>query len=450
MQTQTVSRQLAEFIQTTSFENLPPAVIEKTKARVLDSLSTAIAARDLPIPCLARKFVQASRGEATVFANAMRVPAIDAAFVNAILVNGRSQDDFLQKSHPGALTVPAGTAVGEEEGSSGKEFLTSIVLGYEIVARAYVGGPGMLPRFRASGVAGAVGAAATAAKLLKLSVPETMNALGCSTMFASGFGEGFVSGTMEVKLNVGWACRSGVSAALLARLGATASPTVFEGESGFFRAFAGTAEHAAEAVRGLGKRFLMDDVVYKECPVCIFVQTPVHLARTLAQENRLEPNKIQRVTVRAPQATYTNPGFRNVAPYRTQLQARVSARFCTAAALLGKPVESHEFYDHPTDPEVLALAEKIELLEPSNDTERVFLEVVHDGRKLDAVGVEVDTMRPTTEKIVSKFRRLAGGFLGQRTDAVIDLVLNLERAKSVRALTDQLRDQLRDQPRFQE
>src|SRR3546814_8265481 len=134
----------------------------------------------------------------------------------------------------------------------------------------------MLPAFRATGVAGAIGAAAAAARLLGLSGSETAHALGCATMFASGFGEGFRSGTTEVKLNVGWASRSGVSAAQLAQAGATASPTVFEGESGYYQAFARTARQAGAALENLGQRFLIEDTVYKERPVCIFVQTPVH------------------------------------------------------------------------------------------------------------------------------------------------------------------------------
>jgi 2-methylcitrate dehydratase PrpD len=434
----TVSGQLADFIYGTSFRNLPTEVVEQAKSRVLDSLGTAIAARGLPVPGVALKFVQANRGSATIFGYEQRVPAIDAALVNATLINGGTHDDFLYKSHPGAVTIPAAAAIAEEEGSSGREFLTSIVVGYELVARAYLGGPSMLPRFRATGVAGAVGAAAAAAKLLQLQPPEIMNALGCATMFASGFGEGFLSGTMDVKLNVGWACRSGVSAALLARHGATAAPRAFEGESGFFNAFAGTAEYAAAATRDLGKRFLISDVVYKERPVCIFVQTPVDLARQLAQENNLDPRKIDRVSIRAPEATYTNPGFKNVAPFATQLQARISARFCTAAALLGKPLESQALYQRTSDPDVLALAEKIELLEPSDDTERVYLEVAYDGITLRKTGMEMDTMRPSLEKAIAKFRRLTADLPGARSGQLIDTVLNLERVKHIRELTDQL------------
>jgi 2-methylcitrate dehydratase PrpD len=436
----TVSQQLAEFIHATSFSDLPLAVVEMAKSRVLDSLATAIASRGLPVPKVALEFVKNNRGEATIFGHAQRVPAIDAALVNGTLINGTTQDDFLAKSHPGAVVIPAGMAIAEEEGSSGKDFLASVVLGYDLVARAYLGGPGMLPRFRASGVAGAVGAAATAGKLQGLSVSELVNALGLSTMFASGFGEGFHAGTMDVKLNVGWACRSGISASKLARVGATSAPSAFEGKSGFFNAFANTAEKADEAVRALGRPFLIERVTYKERPVCIFVQTPVHLAHRFAHEKKVDPRKIKQVTIQAPDATYTNPGFQNVAPFKSPLHARISARFCTAAALLGKPIDQYDFYSNTTDPEVLALAEKIDLLKPTLDIEHVHMEIIYDGEKHHLAGVEMETLLPTTEKVVAKFTRLTADFFGKRLNQVLDTILNLNRVTQIRELTDHLRN----------
>lgn len=437
----TVSERLAEFVQGTSFAGLPASVVEKAKSRVLDCVGTAIASRALPVPCVALQFVQQNRGEATIIGHSQRVPAVDAALVNATLVNGTTHDDFLYKSHPGAVVVPSALGVAEEEGNSGAEFLASVVLGYDLVARAYMGGPSMLPRFRASGVAGAVGSAAAAGKLLKLPAAQMGNALGLSTMFASGFGEGFLTGTMDVKLNVGWACRSGVSAAKLARAGATSSPRAFEGKSGFFNAFAGTAEKACEAVRDLGDPFLIEKVTYKERPVCIFVQTPVHLAHKFKHEHTIDPRKIERVRIQAPDATYTNPGFQNVAPFSSPLQARISARFTVAAALLGKPIEQYGFYANTAEPEVLALADRIDLVEPSADTdaERVFLEIVYDGKTHRLEGVEMETMLPTTEKVVAKFKRLTEEYFGKRTSHIVDLILNIERVSRLRELTEFLR-----------
>lgn len=428
----TVSGRLADFIHATSFAELPAAVVASAKMRLLDCLGTALAARGLHVPGVALAFVKGNEGPASIIGYPDRVPAIDAAFVNATLINGRSQDDFLAKSHPGALTVPSALAVAEAEGRSGAEVLVAIVVGYEIVGRVYLGGPRMLPRFRASGVAGTVGAAATAAKLLRLDAVGIRHALGCGAVFAHGFGQGYLSGTNEVKLNVGMASRNGLSAAMLARHGATASALAFEGDAGFYRAFDGSLEHVEEATRGLGGHYLIQDTVYKECPVCIFTQTPIALARGLAP--RIDAKSVEKVVITSPELTHTNPGFTNAAPYETHLQAVVSARFCTAAALLGRPVEEHDFYDRLGDAEVLALAEKIELRPRPRDAERVEIEVVQRGGRLKAVGIENDTLRPTPDKVIAKFRRLTANVEGLDRDAVVETVLRLDQVTRIRDL----------------
>jgi 2-methylcitrate dehydratase PrpD len=434
----TVSNQLAAFIRTTTIDGLQPDIIELAKSRVLDCITTALTSRRLPVPApkLAAKFVLGNTGSATVIGSRVRVPAIDAALVNATLINGSSLDDFLEKSHPGAVVVPAAMAVAEEQGASGADFLASVVVGYEMVGRAYLGAPGMLPRFRATGVAGALGAAAAAGKLSKLDDAGLMSALGYAAMFASGFGEGFHSGTMEVKFNVGWAARSGVSAARLALLGGTASPLIFEGKSGFFRAFGGNIDHVAEATRDLGERFLINDTIYKEFPVCIFVQTLMCLALDLVKRHKLDPARITHVSILAPKDTFENPGFQNVAPYANPLQAHTSASFCTAAALLGKPIGENAFYHKTTDPEVLALAAKVELLPPHADKERVVLRVVSDGHTYEIDATQMEMLRPTTDKVIQKFRRLAGPILGSATDQVLDAVMQLDRARHIGELTD--------------
>lgn len=434
-----ISTQFAHAIGAMSLQTLPAAVVEETKLRILDSLATAIAAKGLPVPGVAASLVGENRGKATIIGQPHGVPAIDAAWVNATLVNGRSQDDFLYKSHPGAIAVPAALAIAEQEGGSGADFIAAVVAGYEITARVYLGGPGMLPRFRATGVAGTIGAAAAASRMLGLDAERTRNALGCAAVFASGFGAGFLSGTMDVKLNVGMACRNGVSAALLARAGATASDLAFEGEAGFYLAIAGTTEHAPAATRELGERYLVGDTVYKEYPVCIFVQTPMTLARELAEHHALRADRIERVAVQVCELTYTNPGFTNVAPFTSALRARVSARFCVAAALLGKPIDDHDFYECIDDPDVLALAERIDLVLDRQSVDAVKVTVKHDGNTLALTGIEGETLRPSRERVIAKYRRLCAGILGPKTDTLLREVLDLADLPHLRDLAGSLR-----------
>src|ERR1700742_4934823 len=141
----TIAQQLGRFIHATSYEALPAHVVEQAKSRMLDSLGTALASRDLPVPATALKFVAGSRGVASVYGHSQRMAAIDAALVNATLINGTTHDDFLDKSDPGAVPIPAALALAEECGGSGRDVLTAVVLGYDMVGRAYRGGPAMLP-----------------------------------------------------------------------------------------------------------------------------------------------------------------------------------------------------------------------------------------------------------------------------------------------------------------
>ncbi len=414
-------------------------VLAIARDRLIDAVATAIAARDLKVPAVVRQFVGTREGAATVIGSQQTASAVDAAFLNAVLVNGCTHDDFIAKSHAGAVTVPAALAVAEEQGGvGGTALLTSIVLGYETVARAYFGGPGMLPRFRATGVAGTFGAATAAAFLMRLPEPQVAHALGLAAMFASGFGEGFLTGAMDVKINVGWASRSGVSAAQLARCGATAAPRVMEGPSGFYAAFSNSPANVAAATHGLGERFLIEDAVYKERPTCIFVQTPVELACRLREAHGLAGQHIDRVRIRAPLATLTNPGYQNIAPFATQLQARISARFTVAAALLGRAVEDYAYYDAVDDAEVLALAERIDLLEPGDDS-GVWLEVEAGGRAFHDSGEEMDHLCPSPDKTIAKYRRLTETLPRGPKDRLLETLLEIDRLDDIAPLTALLR-----------
>lgn len=434
-----ISQRFARFICASVRDSVPANVAQLTQDRILDTLSTAIAATDLPVPTVAAQLVGNNAGAASIIGRTATVPAVDAAFINALLVNGRTQDDFLCKSHPGAVTLPAALAIADEFGGSGADLIDAVAVGYEVVGRIYLGGPAMLPQFRATGVAGTIGAAASAARMLKLDEAQTANALGCATVFASGFGAGFLTGTMDVKLNVGMACRNGVTAALLARAGATASPLAFEGEAGFYRAFARSLDHIDAATADLGERYLLEDTVYKEYPICIFIQTPVALTLALAARSHIEPDRIDRVTVTVCDLTYTNPGFTNLPPYASSLKARVSARFCIAAALLGRPIDEFGFYENYADAQVLALGERIDLVLDPARQDTVTIEIEHNGERLFIEGSEGATLKPSREKVVAKYRRLAEPVLGNNAARVEQQVLDLPAMNDLRELTTLLR-----------
>lgn len=123
----TISQTLAQFVQGAETNHLPARIVELAKIRRRRSVDCA---RRQGITCSrhgARRWWQ-QRASHRDWPTAL-LPAIDAAFANATLVNGRSQDDFMQKSHPGALTVPAVLAIADQCAENRLKVLAGIVAG---------------------------------------------------------------------------------------------------------------------------------------------------------------------------------------------------------------------------------------------------------------------------------------------------------------------------------
>ena len=164
-----------------------------------------------------------------------------------------------------------------------------------------------------------------------------------------------------------------------------------------------------------------------------FTQTPIVLARTLAPQ--FDAASVERVVVTSPELTHTNPGFINEGTFDTHLQAVVSARFCTAAALLGRPVEDYDYYDNVADPEVIALGRKFELRMRTTDRHRVDIEVVQGNGVLRASGIETETLFPTADKVIAKFTRITQHLPWLERDRIVETVLALDQLPAIGALT---------------
>ena len=85
-----------------------------------------------------------------------RVGAPGAAFANGVLANALDFDDGhrLTKGHPGAVVIPAALAVAQLVDASEVDFLTAVVVGYEVAIRAGIAlhaSRARLPRLRRVG-----------------------------------------------------------------------------------------------------------------------------------------------------------------------------------------------------------------------------------------------------------------------------------------------------------
>ena len=143
--------------------------------------------------------------------------------------------------HPGATLLPPGLAVAQARGSSGRELITAVVAGFDVMYRIGAATKHSNERrgFHAPGTTGPFGAAVAAGVLLGLDAPRMTNALGIAGSLAGGLMEFARSGTgaMVKRLHLGRAAESGVLVASLAADGFTGPQSVIEGEAGFLKVF---------------------------------------------------------------------------------------------------------------------------------------------------------------------------------------------------------------------
>src|SRR5258706_3518178 len=117
-----------------------------------------------------------------------------------------------------------------------------------------------------------LGAAAGCARLLKLDAGRTAMALGIAASQPIGLREQF--GTMTKPFHPGGAARAGLTSALLAKNGFTASPRALEAPRGY--AQAASPKHDWNEITGeLGKRFEISFNAYKPLASGIMIQPPI-------------------------------------------------------------------------------------------------------------------------------------------------------------------------------
>jgi 2-methylcitrate dehydratase PrpD len=433
---------LSRFIHKLSYSDLKDNVKEVAKTRILDTLSSSFAGRDLPHSRTALQVVKDSKGNSTIFAHELKVSLLDAILVNAVLAHSILQEDMIIGGvHPSTVVVPAALAMAEQEESSGPDLLTAIVLGYELAGRmGKATGQFAVQTFRRGTILTTFGAAAAAGKLLKLSETKLAHTIGYAASLTPGTpAEGWWGGTMEPMFEAGISAQIGVLAALLAQSGATTAPRVLEGTHGFFNCWAGTTENAGAAIENLDKGFLIEETTVKPFPACGLNQMPIQTALSLAKY-KLKAEDIDRIVERVGPPISAGSNF--IGPFSSQLQAQMSMQFCTAATILGKPMSSFTFYaECYSDAEVSELAKKVELVCEKDRSKPKFEVYLQDG-KVYVAEEEMPNQAPhfpTRENMGVKFRGLASGFLGkEKTEQIIDLIMNLDQVDNIRKLTANL------------
>jgi len=376
-----------------------------------------------------------------VLGRADRVDMASAALVNGITSHTFDFDDTHLRTiiHPAGPVASALLALAETKHASGREVIDALVLGIDVSCRM---GNAIYPEhydrgWHITGSTGALGAAAACARLMKLDPQRTAWALGIAASQPIGMREQF--GTMTKPFHPGAAARAGLTSALLAKNGFTASPRALEAPRGYAQVVS-TRYDWKELTDELGERFEISFNTYKPF-ACGIVIHPTIDAATQLRAKGVKAEDVERVELKVHSLVLELTGKKEP---QDGLQGKFSVYHGFAAGLIFGRASEPEYDDGiVTREDMVALRRKVVATVDDSIDEAAadVTAVMKDGRRVHvfvehAIG---SLERPMTDKdLEGKFHSLADPVIGKAKAAtLIAACWALGGAKDVKAVVEQ-------------
>ena len=362
---------------------VPEAIMHDAKRSILNGIAAAIGAVDSePVRILidwARATAAPGPGQVWGWGDAFTPSA--AALINGTMSHVLDFDDTHPWTllHPTSPTLPSSLQPAEASGTDGRVMLEAFAIGAEVSLRL---GSAVFPAhyergYHITATAGAIGAAAAAARVLRLSDRQIHHAVGIAAALSSGLRATFGSDCKAFQ--VGHAARNGIVAAELAARGLTGPAEPLEGPVGWARAGAGGFD--VGQLDGLGETWRLAGNTYKAFACGLVAQATVDGVIRLRDRHGIRPEEVRAIElVVAPRALDL---CGNPAP-RRGLEGKFSVHHAAAAALVdGKGGEAQFTDARVQDLTVAALRGKVSAVtDPAlaDDQARVAISLA-DGRR---------------------------------------------------------------------
>jgi 2-methylcitrate dehydratase PrpD len=442
----TVTRALSAYMAGALARPLPPAVSEKARQHILDTLAAMISGAQLHPGRMAIAYVGESGGarQASVVGTRLLTSSTQAALANGMLAHADETDDSHapSRTHPGCAVIPAALAVAESRHADGERLMRAVVLGYDVAARlSYALGPDAFAAASRSthSVGGTFGAGAAAGALLGLDDRQARHLLSYCAQQASGVGCNVRdSEHVEKAFDFGgMPARNGVTAATMVAAGFTGVDDVFSGERNFLDAYAPHPEPERLSEQ-LGQRFEIMGTNIKKWSVGSPAQSALDALTALMESERIGPDDVEAIEVQLPS--------RSARTVDNAAMPDVNVQHLLAMLLIDGTLSFAAIHDEDRmrDPAILALRRKIALV-PSEELmharprrQAIVGVTTRDGRSLSrrTIAVRGTADNPMTQaEVEAKALELIGSALGtRRANAIVRAVRNLEAVPDVTAL----------------
>lgn len=439
--TQTLSHQLADFIERATWSDIPAHVRHEAHRALVNYFAVSLAGcSDPDVAKAATLFSRFNAGdEAHVIGRAEVMDMLNAASLNAMSANVFDYDDTHIPTilHPTAPVAAALFALAETRVISGEQLLLAFVLGVEVECRiAMAISPEHYRRgWHITSTCGVFGAAAGVGKVLGLNARQLVWAFGNASAQAGGLVE--TLGSAAKSIGVGNAARNGLLSALLAQDSFAGPDQPLEGERGFLNVF-GEQPRLDEINTGLGERWALSANTYKPYPCGVVLNPVIQACLELARDRTWALEDIERIELTGHPLLRQRTDRPDI---RLGRQSQVSAQHAVAVSLTTGRAGLAEFSDAAvSDQRLRALYGRLQFVDDADyPVESAQVRIVfHSGsvltRTLDVSLGSLDA--PLSDHFLEdKLRDLAAyGRSGCEPQPLIDALWKLEHSNDAGAL----------------
>lgn len=439
-----ISRTLAEFVYKLKYEDISEDDITHVKRFLIDTMGCALAGSRVEDTEIAVKVYQEFGGkeECTIIGHDFKTSSYYASFLNSLAARAMDYNDIYWKadpSHPSDI-IPAAMAMAEARHLSAKDFITAVIIAYEIEMRlCEFADPGIRERGWHHATLTQFASPFVAGKLIGLDADGLVRACGISGCHNLTLG-GAVAGKLTMMKNTvdPLAAQSGVMAALMAEGGYTGTEEVFEGKEGLFHCL-GDSWLIGKLTEGLGENFKIGTCSMKAFPTEALTHSPISATLELVKEYEIQAEEVKTVNVRTIHRAADILADPSKYKPESKETADHSLPYCIAAAIADWQVTPRQFKDDKLhDPRIRGLLNKIkaeadESFEdafPEKQCTEVTIENINGekfSKRLDFP--QGDPRNPMDkEQLETKYNSLASVvFNEEKRERLLDACYNLEK-----------------------